>query len=66
MSAPEERPAIRTEKRGPAYWIWIDREHRRNAINKPVIESIASAISVANGDPSVRAIVLTGAGQKAF
>jgi len=66
MSAPEEWPAIRTEKRGAAYWIWIDREHRRNAINKPVIEGIAKAISAANDDPSVRAIVLTGAGRKAF
>ena len=55
-----------TERRGPALWIFINREHRRNAINPDVIDGIARAIRSATGDASLRAIVLTGKGDKAF
>jgi enoyl-CoA hydratase/carnithine racemase len=66
MSEPDARPEIRTEKRGYAQWIWIDREHRRNAINRAVLAGIETAVSSARQDPSIRAIVLTGTGRKAF
>jgi enoyl-CoA hydratase/carnithine racemase len=57
---------VRTERKGSALWVWIDREARRNAINPQVIEGIAQAVRDALGDASIRAIVLTGAGDKAF
>jgi enoyl-CoA hydratase/carnithine racemase len=63
---PEEKPDIRTEKRGRALWIWIDREERRNAMNKRVVAGIEQAVTAAQSDPAIRAIVLTGAGRKAF
>jgi enoyl-CoA hydratase/carnithine racemase len=63
---PEEKPEIRTEKRGRALWIWIDREERRNAMNKRVVAGIEAAVTSAQADPAIRAIVLTGAGRKAF
>jgi enoyl-CoA hydratase/carnithine racemase len=66
MADPADRPEIRTERRGAALWIWIDREARRNAINKAVIAGIAAAIGEAQNDEAVRGIVLTGAGRKAF
>jgi enoyl-CoA hydratase/carnithine racemase len=66
MSEPEARLDVRTERRGRALWIWIDREHRRNAINKAVLAGIGQAVAAATADPSLRAIVLTGAGEKAF
>jgi enoyl-CoA hydratase/carnithine racemase len=68
MSTPdaETRPEIRTDLRGRALWITIDREARRNAMNKQVLAGIESAIVTAQSDPAVRAIVLTGAGSKAF
>jgi enoyl-CoA hydratase/carnithine racemase len=66
MNANDTRPPIRTEKRGQTLWIWIDREERRNAINKEVISGIESAVTVAQADASMRSIVLTGAGRKAF
>ena len=44
----------------------IQRESRRNAINPAVINALAAALTSANSDRSVRAIVLTGAGDKAF
>jgi len=57
---------IVTERRGKALWIVINREERRNALNPEVIAGIHSAIEAAGADASLRAIVLTGAGHKAF
>jgi enoyl-CoA hydratase/carnithine racemase len=56
----------RTELRGRALWIRIDREARRNAMNKRVIAGIEAAVAQAQADPGIRAIVLTGAGRRAF
>ena len=66
MTESQEKPAIRTERRGQSLWIWIDREERRNAINKQVISGIEKAVAEAQQDPELRSIVLTGAGRKAF
>ena len=66
MVDSESKPEIRTEKRGGSLWIWIDREERRNAINKKVIAGIEQAVAEAQRDISIRSIVLTGVGQKAF
>jgi enoyl-CoA hydratase/carnithine racemase len=57
---------IREERRGDALWVWIDREARRNAINSAVLSGIAAAVGRAAGDRSLRCIVLTGVGEKAF
>ncbi len=59
-------PEIRTEQRGRALWITIDREDRRNAINKAVIAGIEQAIAGTQTNPAIRAIVLTGTGRRAF
>jgi enoyl-CoA hydratase/carnithine racemase len=66
MEATEEKPEIRTEVRGRSLWIWIDREQRRNAINKRVIAGIEQAVMAAQSNPELRVIVLTGVGRKAF
>jgi enoyl-CoA hydratase/carnithine racemase len=57
-------PDLLVESRGPALWLTINREERRNAMNPTVIEGIHAALR--SLDPDVRAIVLTGAGDKAF
>ncbi|WP_428490804.1 enoyl-CoA hydratase/isomerase family protein [Rhodopila sp.] len=54
------------EKRGIVQWITIDREARRNAINDAVTDAIAAGLGAASADPHIRAVVLTGAGDKAF
>jgi enoyl-CoA hydratase/carnithine racemase len=59
-------PDVITERRGRALWVTIDREERRNAMNKAVIAGIEAAVAQAQADASVRAIVLTAAGRKAF
>lgn len=62
----EARPEVRTERRADALWVWIDRESRRNAINAGVLAGIAAAVELVAADASIRALVLTGAGDKAF
>ncbi|MFZ5471991.1 MAG: enoyl-CoA hydratase/isomerase family protein [Myxococcota bacterium] len=44
----------------------IDREKARNALSPQVIAELSEAITRAEGDPAVRVLVLTGAGQKVF
>lgn len=58
--------SIRYERRGNAFWIIIDREARRNAINDQVIAGIIAGLDAAEADRNIRAVVLTGAGDKAF
>jgi enoyl-CoA hydratase/carnithine racemase len=68
MTEPErpERPDVRLERKGDALWVWIDREARRNALNPNVLAGIEEAVRTAEADPAIRALVLTGAGDKAF
>ncbi|QEA13292.1 enoyl-CoA hydratase/isomerase family protein [Comamonas flocculans] len=47
-------------------WLTIAREERRNAMSAAVIAGLTEQLARANGDRSLRAIVLTGAGEKAF
>jgi methylglutaconyl-CoA hydratase len=54
------------EKRERAFWITINRPEKRNAINSDVIAGIRAGYRAAHADPEIRAIVLTGAGDKAF
>ncbi len=54
------------EQREQALWITINRPDKRNAINAGVVEGITRGWKQAHDDPSVRVIVLTGAGDKAF
>ena len=46
--------------------IVIDREQRRNALNEMVTRGIEAGLDEAEADRDVRAVVLTGAGEKAF
>lgn len=54
------------QRRGQVLWLTIQREERRNAMSHGVLAAMAEAIDQAQADRSLRAIVLTGAGQKAF
>jgi enoyl-CoA hydratase/carnithine racemase len=59
-------PDLRVEQRGPVLWLTIQREERRNAMSHAVLAGMAQAIDMAQGNPQLRAIVITGAGSKAF
>jgi enoyl-CoA hydratase/carnithine racemase len=57
---------LRTERRGHALWLTIDRPERRNAMSPAVIAGIAAGLAQAQADDDIRAVVITGAGDKAF
>ena len=66
MSDSPSSPELRVEPRGPVLWLTIQREERRNAMSHGVLAGMAQAIDAAQADRSLRAIVVTGAGAKAF
>jgi enoyl-CoA hydratase len=51
---------------GGVRWITVNRPAKLNAINASVIAELAQAVEDASADVQVRAVVLTGAGEKAF
>ena len=57
---------VRAERRGAAMTITIDRHERRNALNEQVAQGIVAALDAAEQDSACRAVVLTGAGDRAF
>src|SRR5438876_4583846 len=52
--------------RGPAAWATINRPERRNALSPGVIDGLLEAFRRAGSDDTVRAVVVTGAGDAAF
>jgi crotonobetainyl-CoA hydratase len=61
-----DAPAVLVERRGHTMVITLNRPEARNAVNAEVGRLVGAAVSEADADPSVRAIVLTGAGDQAF
>jgi len=59
-------PELVVERRGTVLWLTITREERRNAMSHSVLAGMAQAITQAQSERRVRAIVVTGAGSKAF
>lgn len=59
-------PAVLVERRGNVMVITINRPEARNAINAAVSIGVGDALEEAHTDPEVRAVVITGAGDKSF
>lgn len=59
-------PAVLTERIGHVTVVTINRPQARNAVNQAVTDGLGTALQEADDDPEVRAIVLTGAGDKSF
>lgn len=57
---------VRYEVHGPAARVTIDRPERLNALSFQVMAELAEGLAAAKADESVRVVVLTGAGEKAF
>src|SRR5262245_49647809 len=66
MVDPALPESVRVELRGAVQWITIDRPEQRNAFDDAVLRAIADALRRAQEDSRVRAVVLTGAGARAF
>jgi methylglutaconyl-CoA hydratase len=54
------------ERSGPVLRLTLNRPARRNALTDAVLLGLSDAIAAASADTGIRAIVLTGAGDKAF
>ncbi|WAC92795.1 crotonase/enoyl-CoA hydratase family protein [Mycobacterium sp. Aquia_213] len=59
-------PAVLVERRGNVLVITINRPEARNAINAAVSIGVGDALEEAQHDAGVRAVVITGAGDKSF
>jgi enoyl-CoA hydratase/carnithine racemase len=54
------------EKSGPTGWITFNNPERRNAVSLDMWEALSPALERFGADPEVKAVVLRGAGDKAF
>jgi len=59
-------PAVLVERRGNVMVITINRPEARNAVNSAVSIGVGDALEQAQHDAGVRAVVITGAGDKSF
>lgn len=62
----EELNPILCERQGPVGVLTINRPKTLNALNTPTLLALESALTTFERDESVRVIVITGAGDKAF
>jgi len=58
--------SFREERRGPVEIWTLDAEDTRNAISRAVLAELETHVSRVSGGQEVRAVILTGAGDKAF
>ena len=59
-------PDVRSERDGGIATLTIDREAKRNALDRETLAALEAALDAAAGDPDVRVIVLRGAGDRVF
>jgi enoyl-CoA hydratase/3-hydroxyacyl-CoA dehydrogenase len=57
---------IEVRKEPPIGWIVLNRPHRLNAISPKMVEELEDAVDELSADRSVRVIVITGSGGRAF
>ena len=66
LTLPAMYTQITSEKHGNAQIISIDREDKMNALNVALIQEIGQEVERLQSDRSIRGIILTGKGTKAF
>ena len=59
-------PKFFAERRDSHLWLTIDRPEKANALTVDLMERIATAVIDAGNDENVRAVLLTGAGERVF
>ncbi|NUO53726.1 MAG: enoyl-CoA hydratase [Polyangiaceae bacterium] len=66
MTSEDEETPVRAERRGAVGILVVDREARRNALSRKTLRELGRLGRELVADPAVRAIVVTGAGNKVF
>jgi len=59
-------PVVKLEQRGEIALVNLNRPESLNAVNRALREALISTMKQVNADASVRAVVITGAGDRAF
>ncbi len=62
----EPGAAVRVERRGAIGWIVLNRPNQINAINDDIRHGVPAALAELDNDPTVRVIVIRGAGERGF
>jgi crotonobetainyl-CoA hydratase len=65
-AAGDTKPGALTERRGNVLVITINRPEARNAVNGAVSSAVGDALEEAQHDTGIRAVVITGAGDRSF
>lgn len=60
------KPSVTVEQRDVVAVVTLDRPDAMNAVNSALRDEFIAAMEAANRDPAVRAVVITGAGDRAF
>jgi enoyl-CoA hydratase/carnithine racemase len=66
VTDPEPEPELVVERRGAIAILRLNRPEARNALSGGLIVGLGTAVLEAEADPDVRAVVLTGTGERAF
>ena len=66
MSSPNNLENVLYEKKDGIAYVTINRPRALNALNRATWENLRTAFADAGGDATVRGVILTGAGEKAF
>ncbi len=66
MTDVEAEPVLVTERRDAVAVLRLNRPEARNSLNPELLNAIGLGMVEAENDPGVRAVVLTGTGDKAF
>ena len=66
MMTDTAQPAVLTTRQGHILIVTINRPEARNAVNSDVHVGIGTTLEEAENDPEIRAVIITGAGDKAF
>jgi enoyl-CoA hydratase len=65
-SAPRTYQHLLVERQGPVAVVTLSRPEKYNALNRALLAELDHAVDGLRADTSVRAVVVTGAGDKAF
>lgn len=66
MSAPSTSDKVLAERRGTVLWLTLNAPERRNAIDQQMVDGLHAALDRHEHDETIAAVVITGAGDKAF
>lgn len=65
-SLSKEYETVKLEREDSLLWIVLNRPHRLNAFNEILLEELSDALDTAERDSSVKCLIITGEGDRAF